>query len=56
MARIITQRLNLIISGSISQEKFGFLEGHYIHEAIGVAQEGLHSLNTSRYQGVIMKN
>jgi hypothetical protein len=55
VAKIIARRLNPILSGSISQEKFGFLEGHQIHEAIGVAQEGLHSLKTSRSRGAILK-
>jgi hypothetical protein len=33
----------------------GFLEGRQIHEAIGVAQEGLHSLKTARSKGEILK-
>jgi len=36
VAKIIARRINPILLGSISQEKFGFLEGRQIHEAIGV--------------------
>jgi hypothetical protein len=31
------------------------LNGHQIHEAIGVAQEGLHNLKSSREKGAILK-
>ena len=44
-----------ILSEHISDEQFGFLEGRQIHEAIGVAQEGLHSLKTKRLKGAILK-
>ena len=37
------------------KEQFGFLEGRQIHEAIGVAQEGLHSIKTKHLQGVVLK-
>eukprot|EP00253_Pinus_taeda_P010347 PITA_10347 len=36
-------------------EQFGFLEGRQIHEAIGVAQEVLHSVKKKRQKGVILK-
>jgi hypothetical protein len=31
------------------------LEGRQIHEAIGVAQEGLHSMKTRKMKGVVLK-
>ena len=43
------------MSEHISKEQFGFLEGRQIHEAIGVAQEGLHSIKTKHIQGVVIK-
>jgi len=55
IAKIIARRLKSILSGNISDEQFGFLEGRQIHEAIGVAQEGLHSLKTKNLRGAVMK-
>jgi hypothetical protein len=55
IAKIIARRLNPILSNTISKEQFGFLQGCQIHEAIGVAQEGLHSLKTSKSRGAILK-
>ena len=48
--------MKAILLEQISDEQFGFLEGRQIHEAIGVAQEGLHSLKTKRLKGVVLKN
>ena len=39
----------------ISEEQFGFLEGRQIHEAIGVAQEGLHSIKLKHLKGIVLK-
>ena len=38
ISKIISNRLNLILSYSISKENFGFLDGRQVHEAIGIAQ------------------
>jgi hypothetical protein len=54
IAKIIARRLKPLLSEAISKEQFGFLEGRQIHEAIGVAQEGLHSLKTTREKGTIL--
>ncbi len=43
------------LSAHVTEERFGFLEGRKIHEAIGVAQEGLHSLKTKNLNGVVLK-
>ena len=43
ISKVIAKRLKVILSAQISDEQFGFLEGRQIHEAIGVAQEGLSS-------------
>ena len=55
ISKVIAKRLKVILSAQISAEQFGFLEGRQIHEAIGVAQEGLHSLKTRRLKGAILK-
>jgi hypothetical protein len=55
MAKLISRCLKPILSEAISKEQFGFLNGRQIHEAIGVAQEGLHSLRTLRSKGVVLK-
>jgi hypothetical protein len=53
--KIISRRLKPFLSKTISQEQFGFLEGRQIHEAIGVAQETLHSMKTRKTKGVVVK-
>jgi len=55
IAKIITRRLKPLLLEAISKEQFGFLEGHQIHEAIGVSQEGLHSPKTAIKKGTILK-
>ena len=55
ISKVIALRMKVILSEQISAEQFGFLEGRQIHEAIGVAQEGLHSLKTKRLKGAILK-
>jgi hypothetical protein len=50
-----SRRLKPILSTSISREQFGFLEGRQIHEAIGVAQEGLHNMKTRKLKGAVVK-
>lgn len=44
IAKVIALRIKPIMSRHISSEQFGFLNGRQIHEAIGVAQEVLHSV------------
>lgn len=55
VAKIIAKRVKVVLSNRISSEQFGFLEGRKIHEAIGVAQEGLHSLKSRKMKGVVLK-
>jgi hypothetical protein len=52
---LIARRLLDFLSDHISQEQFGFLKGRQIHEAIGLAQEGLHSIHTKRQKAVSLK-
>ena len=55
VTKIIAQRFKKVLSKLISKEQFGFLEDRQIHEAIGVAQEGLHSEKINKENGVILK-
>lgn len=55
IAKIIAVRLKPILSSGISSEQFGFLDGRKIHEAIGVAQETIHSIKQSNKKGVVLK-
>eukprot|EP00253_Pinus_taeda_P009579 PITA_09579 len=55
IAKLIAIRLVPILSRNISMEQFGFLEGRQIHEAIGVAQEVIHSVKQKKKKGVVLK-
>ena len=55
VSKVIIRRFKDILSKHITEEKFGFLEGRQIHEAIGVVQEGLHSIKTKKLRGAILK-
>jgi len=55
ISKIISKRIKRILSKNVSGEQFGFLEGRQIHEAIGVAQEGLHNMKTLKIEGVVVK-
>ena len=52
---MIANRFKRVLLEHISNEQFGFLEGRLIHEAIGVAQEGLHSMKVKNIKGAIFK-
>lgn len=55
MAKIIANRLKPILLAHISPEKFTFLQHCQIHEAVGTAQELLHSVHTRNLKGMILK-
>jgi len=55
ISKIIARRIKGILSSNISMEQFGFLKGRQIHEAIGVAQEGLHSMKKMKVKGAVLK-
>eukprot|EP01018_Ginkgo_biloba_P017248 Gb_27778 [translate_table: standard] len=48
-------RLNTVLSLFIFPKQFGFLEGRLIHEAIGTAQEGFHTIKNSHAPAAIIK-
>jgi hypothetical protein len=53
--KVISRRLKVILSKHISYEQFGFWEGRQIHEAIGVVQEGFHSIKLRKLKGDVVK-
>lgn len=55
IAKILANRLRPILSCHISSEQFSFLQNRQIHEAIGRAQEALHSLKTKKLKRAILK-
>eukprot|EP00253_Pinus_taeda_P035322 PITA_35322 len=55
IAKVIANRIKPILSRHISMEQFGFLSGRQIHEAIGVAQEVMHSVRQKNKKGVVIK-
>jgi hypothetical protein len=55
ISKVISHRLKDILSKHISCEQFGFLKGIQIHEAIGVAQEGLHNMKIKELKGEVIK-
>eukprot|EP00253_Pinus_taeda_P016641 PITA_16641 len=55
IAKIIANRIKPILSKHISQEQFTFLHNRHIHEAIGFAQEALHSIKLRKLKGMALK-
>eukprot|EP00253_Pinus_taeda_P003487 PITA_03487 len=55
IAKVIASRIVPILSRNISMEQFGFLDGRQIHEAIGVAQEVIHSVKQKKKKGMVLK-
>jgi len=55
IAKIIANRLKPILSAHISPQQFSFLQNRQIHEAVGTAQELLHSVQTKKLKGMILK-
>eukprot|EP00253_Pinus_taeda_P034809 PITA_34809 len=55
IAKIIANRLKPILSQHISSEQFAFLHHRQIHEAIASAQELIHTLQSKKKKGMILK-
>jgi len=55
IANIIANHLKPILSRHISSEKFAFLQHRQIHEAIATARELLHTMQTKKKKGMILK-
>jgi len=55
ISKIIANCIRPILSQHIILEQFAFLEDRQIHEAIGIAQEAIHSIQARRLKGIILK-
>lgn len=55
ISKIIANRLRPILSRNIAPQQFAFLEDRQIHEAIGSAQEALHSIWSKNLKSIILK-
>jgi hypothetical protein len=55
ISKIIAKRLRPILSHSLSEEQFIFLKGRQIIDAIGIAQECIHSIKEKKQQALILK-
>ena len=55
IGKIISTRIKKILGRFISKEQFGFLRGRQIHEAVGIIQEGLHSIHVKALKSVVLK-
>lgn len=55
ITKIITNRIKVGLSKHIYMEQFGFLLNKQIHDAVGVAQECLHTIKINNLQALILK-
>jgi hypothetical protein len=55
ITKIIEARIKDFLSVGISKERFGFLEGRQITDAIGVVQESLHSIKVKNIKSLVLK-
>jgi hypothetical protein len=55
IAKVIAKRIRPILSRALSEEQLGFLKGRQILDAIGTAQECLHSIKNKKLQAIILK-
>lgn len=53
--KIISNKIRPILSNHNSLEQFAFLENRQIDEAIGTAQEAIHSIRSKKLKGIILK-
>ena len=55
ISKIISNMIKPYLAISMSKEQFGFLSNRLIMDAIGVAQEGLHSIKIKKLNAIILK-
>eukprot|EP00253_Pinus_taeda_P031439 PITA_31439 len=55
ISKIIANRIRPILSKHIAPQQFAFLENRQIHEAIGSAQEAIHSIWTKHLKSILLK-
>jgi len=55
ISKVIAERLKPWLSRVISPEQFGFLKDRQIFDAVGAAQEGIHSIKDRKIKASLMK-
>jgi len=55
ISKTIASRLKPILSRHIAPQQFAFLESRQIHEAIGLAQEAIHSIWSKHLKSILLK-
>ena len=55
IGKIISIRIKNVLGRCISGEQFGFLPGRQIHDAVGVIQEGMHTMHCKSLKVVMIK-
>ena len=55
MGKIISIWIRNVLGRCISGEQFGFLSGRKIHNAVGVIQEGMHTMHCKSLKDVMIK-
>ena len=55
IAKLIASHLKDTLAENISSKQFGFLHGKKFHQAIGLAQEGVHSIHTGKQRDIALK-
>jgi hypothetical protein len=55
ITKIIANRIRPLLSRALAEEQLGFLKGRQILDAIGTAQECLHSIKTKNIPAILLK-
>jgi hypothetical protein len=55
ISKLIARRLRPFLSKALSEEQLGFLKGRQILDAIGVAQECIHTIKTKKLKAILLK-
>jgi hypothetical protein len=55
ITKIIANRIRPLLSRALAEEQLGFLKGRQILDAIGTAQECLHSIKTKNLPAILLK-
>jgi hypothetical protein len=55
ITKIIANRIHPLLSRALAEEQLGFLKGRQILDAIGTAQEFLHSIKTKNIPAILLK-
>jgi hypothetical protein len=55
ISKVLANQIKPILSKNLSVEKFGFLEGRLIHDAIGTTHECIHSIKQKNLKALLLK-